>query len=487
MKTLSSSLLSVCATAMALLPLTGTAQAQQPAQGSNVMDGIMDRLMHPSAYGLAQGTWQDGVCGDFNYAPIGSIEAQRTMCNNRQSVALMTHPLLPSSICEEGCGGALGKAAQTTVGGNSITLLRNNGAADNKCDTKIGGENWAQVIRTLYAGADGSGSFEACSAPERQELVNNWANLWSDSCDSPSPCTQVHHLFRPDENSGMGKAFAARLGIQNYCNGGNQEDNDPIRRPCEWDEYYCPNAEGGLKGDLGVVLPIKLPVPEEIPKDYFESINNTKLCPLSSFDFGFAYDSSKTNCPDGTDLFFGYLCLYPSDEDANFGCINRYESGSGFNFLLDGRTYNEVPRSRTGRPVYPAGSQVGDWREFYRIHAGCKDGGRDNSELLGCIVRQSQCSIGWGSMIIQKEAKEHPEVAIADLDGQPINELGYPLNHALYFSTINGFDSATGEEAKLVECVRSHPGRVAAAVKDAGFIPAFIEEHSVKCSEGAPR
>lgn len=292
-----------------------------------------------------------------------------------------------------------------------------------------------------------------------------------------SPCNQVHHLYRPDENSGMGQVFAFFLGIRGYCNGGSQDDNDPIRRPCRADERYCPNGQ-----DLGVVLPVKIPVPTEIPAGYFAAINNTKACQPGNFEFSFADSNSSTKCPDGIDPFAGFLCLYPRDEQDGFGCNNSFTNASALNPFMDARIYNELPFDSAATEVFPKGSNVGDWREYYRIHAGCEDGGRDNSELLGCIVSQSQCSLGWGAMRIQEEPKMHPEVAIAQLADTLINQAGYPLNQFLYLSTVNGFDTATGESAKLVDCVKNHPEWVAAAVQDAGFLSfPTIAERPITC------
>lgn len=479
----STKLLSFGAALLALSSISGAAHA---TQGSNVMDSIMDRLINPSKYQLNSGDWQDGVCGEFNYAPTSTPAVERLMCGGDQAVGLMARPLLQPVICSERCTGDQGKAVQARLATNSITLLRNNGGSDRSCDTKIGGEDWENVIRTIYAGADGSGSAEACSAPERVALLNNWSNLWANGCtEEPSPCNEVHHLFRPDENSGMGQVFAFFLGIRNYCNGGSQEDNDPIRRPCRRDERYCPNGQ-----DLGVVLPVKIPVPTEIPDNYFAGINNTQPCARGVFGFSIGSPSvlAAGQCPDGTNPFAGFLCIYPQDAQGRFGCNNNRFGASIFNFNMDGRLYNEIPLDDKAREVFPAGSNVGDWREFYRLHAGCKDGGRDNSELLGCMVRKSQCSIGWGSMRIQKETGESLGVAIAELNDLPINQRGYPFNQFLYLSTINGFDTATGEEAKLVDCVRNHPDRVAAAVADAGFLPfPTVAERPVTCDSPDPQ
>lgn len=452
-------------------------------QGSNVMDGIVDRLTNPQKYNLNAGEWQEHTCGNFDYSPVGSPSAERRMCEGAQAVGIMARPLLQPVICDESCAQDIGMASQLRMGTNSITVLRNNGAQDNNCDTKLGGEDWERVTRTIYAGADGSGSIEACSAPERVALLNQWSSLWADGCAEPSPCGQVHHLFRPDERSGMGQLFAFFLGIQNYCNGGAQDDNDPIRRPCREDERYCPNGK-----DLGVVLPVKIPFPANPDPSYFAGINKTSRCALGNFGFAFADSTSFTRCPDGTTPFAGFLCLYPRDANGVFGCNNDQYNTSGFDPFMDARVYNEIPLSSLAQELFPAGTELSDWREYYRIHADCPNGGHENSELLGCIVSQSQCSLGWGAMPIQAQTQANPQVAITKLGDAGIDQADYPLNQSLYLNTLSGFDSAIGEEAKLVDCIKNHPEWVVAAVEDAGFIPSQEpSERPVTCFGRIPQ
>lgn len=484
--------LTLSAFALATLGLSGQAHAQSLSQGSNVMDTLLRALTEPQEFGINTGDFQNYRCGNFNYAPIGSPTAESNMCAGSQAVGVMARPLLQPLICSERCDnlGQNGNAVQARLATNSITVLRNNGASDSSCDTQLGGEDWKTVLRTLYAGADGSGSAEACTAEDRVELLSNWSSLWSNSCTNPSPCTQVHHLYRPDEESGMGLVFSFLLGIRGYCNGKAQEDNDPIRRVCRPGERYCPD------GDLGVVLPVKIPVPAIPPANFFAGINNTQPCEQGNFGFVFADSTSSTQCPDGTAPFAGLFCQYPQDSSDRFGCNNSQVNGSTFNFFMDGRIYNEIPLGADGLELN-AGGDIGDFREYYRMHPGCKDGGRDNSDQLGCLVAQSQCSLGWGSMVIQRETQpartdggvyRGENLAISKLGEIPVNQRGYPLNQFLYINTINGFDTATGEEAKLVDCIRNHPEWVQRAVNAAGFLPfPEVNERGVTCESAPPQ
>lgn len=490
--------LTLSACALATLSVSGVALADGPGQvlnqGSNVMDTLLRALTEPQRFGINEGDFQKHRCGNFNYSPLGSPKAEQNMCGGSQAIGVMARPLLQPYICSARCNeqGQKGKAAQARLATNSITVLRNNGGSDNSCDTQLGGDNWKLVLRTLYAGADGSGSPEACSAQDRVNLLSNWSSLWTNGCSNPNPgCTEVHHLFRPDERSGMGQVFSFFLGIRGYCNGKAQEDKDPIRRTCRPDELYCPT------GDLGVVLPVKIPIPGEPKPGYFAGINNTRPCEPGNFRFLLADTTSLDKCPDGSPPFASFYCMYPTDSQNRPGCLNTSENAPTFAVLLDGRVYNEIPLDAEGAEVHPPEGSIGDYREFYRMHSGCKSGSPDNSAQLGCIVAQSQCSLGWGSMVIQRETQparsdggtyRGENLAISKLGDTPVNQRGYPLNQFVYINTLNGFETATGEEAKLVDCIRNHPEWVRKAVLAAGFLPfPTVNERPVTCESGPPQ
>jgi hypothetical protein len=102
------------------------------------------------------------------------------------------------------------------------------------------GSGYNQILATVLAGVDGSGSFEACSDPRRITAVQDLASAQNGG-------GTIKHFYRRDDNSGTQDTIKERLRISRFCNGRsvgvngsnkanpnlNNMDYDPIRRPCE--------------------------------------------------------------------------------------------------------------------------------------------------------------------------------------------------------------------------------------------------------------
>jgi hypothetical protein len=124
--------------------------------------------------------------------------------------------------------------------------------------------DWATNLVRLFAGNDGTGGAAACSSPERNALANNYKRLFTDNCTSPAnqpnQCGAIKHLFRLSDNSSTTQFFKMLVGaasgipITGFCNGTDQQDNDPIRRDCTSDEQVC-----SADNKLGLLLPIVVP------------------------------------------------------------------------------------------------------------------------------------------------------------------------------------------------------------------------------------
>jgi hypothetical protein len=148
-------------------------------------------------------------------------------------------------------GVSYSKAVDTTascVSDADCTALDNTLAcnlATNKCKYQLGangftGANaWKDALRLVYGGMDNNDSNTLtnrdCDSLERQAVVNNWGNLFENTCTTGT-CTQLQHAFRRDDESGTTDTFVSALGLTSinftssttpFCNS-LQVDADPI-------------------------------------------------------------------------------------------------------------------------------------------------------------------------------------------------------------------------------------------------------------------
>lgn len=101
-------------------------------------------------------------------------------------------------------------------------------------------EGYTQLLAIVLGGVDGSGSFAACADPRRINAVQDLAALQG------TPSGTINHFYRRDDNSGTTDTFKEKLRVDRFCNGRavgingtnktntnlNNQDYDPIRRPC---------------------------------------------------------------------------------------------------------------------------------------------------------------------------------------------------------------------------------------------------------------
>jgi hypothetical protein len=137
-----------------------------------------------------------------------------TRCKN------MTLPLLPADST---------KALQNTAG---LPITFGNT-----------GSGYDQMLEVILSGPDGSGSVAACSDPRRVQAIADFA-----ACNGLGA---LSHFYRRDDNSGTTDTFKDKI-MRNgaggrFCNGAaigvlggnkaspnlNNQDNDPIRKPCD--------------------------------------------------------------------------------------------------------------------------------------------------------------------------------------------------------------------------------------------------------------
>jgi cysteine-rich repeat protein len=390
--------------------------------------------------------------------------------------------------------------------------------------------DWRDVLRIVYGGQSAHISMDGCSDADpsrtpvaqrdcasdlRAELVASWSNLFQGGC-TDTECTQgLRHAFRRDDTSGTTDTFLTLLALpavaagnppapqRTFCNGLENEDNDPIRRACDANEQVCttvPFAFRGsatgpataVPGDLGLVLPISLP--QDLSVQYDDNfafctgpIGGTfKLAPMPT-----ALLPANQRCPDGNARTFNQ-CRWLVDNNATpgdpnddkFNCLARQGNRPGSRAFanMDARAYNLIPRHpTTGAILLPNPSGVADPRwgggGWYRIHemAPLATGAgtcrlQDATQQIGCLVGSSPCSIGFAGLegatattkAFNLRSPVFPstenEVAatpgnvrrLSDPTGGPCNGgagddfgIRYPLSRKLWFNASKGFGLPT--------------------------------------------
>ena len=330
-------------------------------------------------------------------------------------------------------------AGNTTIdcGGAGLCTNHQNGAdgtpgtADDTEDYTF--SDWRDVLRIIYGGQHAHVTATACSLSNpaasvvadrncasdvRYTLANNWTNLFQEgsTCNSTDPdaCTQLKHAFRRDDASGTTEVFLEALGLppfqsgsrasltirpqRTFCNGLENEEEDPIRRDCDLQhpsgttglQNLCNPTRAALRGakhdtppdpvnsyastvsmwfggpttdpagavgDLGLVLPMMIPEASNHP---FGEARCSNLPNRGSFALAAMPSSppvpplpaSSRLCPNGT-ARAGGLCFWPLQAGStpsapDFECtankLNRPTSG----FDIDGRGYNLIPRNPNG-------------------------------------------------------------------------------------------------------------------------------------------
>jgi hypothetical protein len=131
----------------------------------------------------------------------------------------------------------------------SLPLLSTDGtkAAQNTSTLPITfgqtGSGYDQVLEVILSGIDGSGSVAACSDPRRVQAIADFT-----ACQNVGI---INHFYRRDDNSGTTDTFKDKImrggAGGRFCNGAavgslggnkahpnlNNQDLDPIRRPCD--------------------------------------------------------------------------------------------------------------------------------------------------------------------------------------------------------------------------------------------------------------
>jgi ABC-type phosphate transport system substrate-binding protein len=326
--------------------------------------------------------------------------------------------------------------------------------------------DWRDVLRLVYTGCrsvslDGTCAatdrVTRCSRPERQDVINNWANLFEGvACAQSTGCpTGLRHAYRRDDASGTTGVFLTLLGVAasvgtninsrasvfatipttaitaipanlSFCDGGQPEGvlptgigavsaqfpsgeplytgGDPIRTTCAAEDDIC-----GPDGKIGVVRPIR-------STDTFPNAYPTHQC-QRRFELVQFMNTSLPVCPDRTKPSAG-RCRLPFFENAGFKTFNcltsQRQSAPTAVAGTDGRSYNYVIREPNGTVLFQDGATrrmpitamfrqntallnnsptFTAGKEFVTADYVCRES--DATRNIGCFTANSKCVIGY--------------------------------------------------------------------------------------------
>jgi hypothetical protein len=200
-----------------------------------------------------------GVPGSTNlvYMGSGSGNAENELKANVQSIGPMSRNFRPATVTSHP---TWAPTVQNVLGLDAAVIVTKN--TGNRCknwdlpllptdSTKAApndstgaftfgqtGSGYTQLLEVILSGTDGSGSVAACSDPRRVQALQDFA-----ACQH---ITAVDHFFRRDDNSGTTDTFKDKVAVGRFCSGAavgvlgtnlvnpnlNNQDLDPIRRPC---------------------------------------------------------------------------------------------------------------------------------------------------------------------------------------------------------------------------------------------------------------
>jgi hypothetical protein len=445
------------------------------------------------------------TCGttSLGYAVNTSNGAEASMLAGTQLIAPMAR-FLGAGICSST---TLGKASGVAAAIDAVAVTGSTTSAGTCGGIRFSGDitvgatpytlaNWRDVLRVLFTGIQHDGVVD-CNGPVRQALVNNWSSLFQGTCTSGG-CTTVQHLWRAGDRSDTSSSFLSLLGLPSlattpgvFCNGTEQEDKDPIRRPCTNDEQVCSKA-----GDLGLVVPV-------LSTDFLSAGDAFPTTPCTS-SMMFAQVANRPEggldrCPNGDIPVFGNLCLVPVDATGSPMCLATKRTKPAFIFdntpvdgiapsRADGRVYNlhlhKVDGSYQLDTTLTPARQMS--RAFHRVHSmtpstggtACTD--RDATRQIGCFAQASTCSLGFTGLQAVSAA---PNVSALDVNAIALTTTNvrnlvsrltpiYPLSQLVFLNTLSGFSDLPALDAaqsNLANCFFNQP-TIDAAATAAGLV-----------------
>lgn len=503
---------------VALGGATAHAQTTPPANrlyGSDTLFNILQELTGSGPNGFNINPL------DLGYVGGGTTTGENAVVGNNQEIAPMSRALNASACngapATAGCY-AIGRDLMATVGndpvacdalnwGTSITVTEQNGVPELQCPGCTGNQfpldDWRTVLRVIFAGRHTAGSSapKECNSDVRRTLVNSWGLLFKDGC-AGTTCTQLRHAYRRDDFSGTTDTFLSLLqlpGVSStpFCNGDEQSDVDPIRRPCVGNGFQGNGDEVcGPGGTLGLVLPVVTPQQNAYPPV-------RQACSAAPFGGNASgtvawtlADRTKygANCPNGAPTVGG-TCWWPKRSGSvagqGFDCIAAAAHRPvGSPSTLDARIYNLWRRNSDGTVVtYQRPSTTGAIQNRPMNHAHYLTRGwdcrfLDSTDQIGCFAKDDPCSIGYagvgaletnptGVKGLQLRSTTAP---FENLSPVIENFARYGLARYLWVCTRDEFANTGTQPANFVaaqqtlwNAIKDSDAKVTGAVVDSGF------------------
>ena len=459
----------------------------------------MSRFLNPTA----------GVCDGPPASSPGGVPGAGGVTAEGLLIGLDGIAIVAGKANAEACGGSLAFSTQRTFNVTDAAgqpVLNCSGCDPGTNVYRL--QNWKDVLALVYSGKTHamSGTNRDCASDVRRSLVDNWGNLFENTC-SGATCTQLKRAFRRADLSGTTDTFLGLVGLNamplaqsvpgsstkqiDFCNansavlfGGQSDylDNDPIRRPCEANEEVC-----GKDGKLGLVTVVEVPGNLTGAQNY-----PGQLCSLGKFRLLKPANTGITVCPNGGGLLFG-KCFQPTIEnpDGTFtaDCLPRKTPVQGFGGAgMDGRAYNLTSRNADGTYRRDTANRF-ITGSYYRLHTTkvtnpgapvCLQD--DATAQIGCLSRANGCALGFagreamslspaGSVVgLNVDGKAPSQANIEALVTTPTNAADdYPLARKLFFNTVNGFENVNGGELELARCMANN-ALVGPIVTARGFV-----------------
>jgi len=432
-----------------------------------------------------------GECGSAVYLGLGSSRGQNEMCAGNQEGSPMSRAL-NANACSGSGTTCLGTPDDDTtmraIARDGIAIARNNPPVGDVCTDIPAATNPLLTIRTIYSGADGTGTNASCNAAARTSLVNNFNLIFNqDAAPNCSGCAELRHAYRRGDLSGTTDTFLTLVGATAFCNGNQNQDNDPVRRTCAATDRICGNNSGTT---LGVVLPVFVPESDPPNPDVIDVID----CQFGNYGFAPVFvEGFPPRCPYDPNVPVFGECLYPQSSagtvEGGFNCsiAGNFPRPAVAPASFDVREYNRRPRTFAGAvtPEFSALANV----PYYRIRAACEEGSSTNQ--IGCIVNNEACSIGFAG----REAVVAPGIdsfgielqGVSPEDAAGVLNGSYILSRSVFYNSIAGFPNMTVEDEIALETCFSDAERdlLDDTVDAVGFLPFGRNCVSGVCTQSA--
>jgi hypothetical protein len=247
-----------------------------------------------------------GSAQDSRYLAAGSSQGEAAMANQigasaAQQTAPMSRMLTIASCSYNRAapganGGSLGNASGIVIGLEAIDVVASTASGGSAaCSTPASNavtgdglaasgsavfgpagnqtsasQSWKHVLALVYGGLDLTTGTVDCNSAARRNLVNNWGNLFQNTCNNPSAVCgasvgitgngdgvhagQLMHAFRPGDGSAIVGIFASLLGLDVQMPAPSASSNNgfgasPYCNALNWDTS-APN-NGGTSCNLG--------------------------------------------------------------------------------------------------------------------------------------------------------------------------------------------------------------------------------------------